>query len=275
MDWVKLSTRYYDDPKVIAAGPEAEVLFTRALAYCGAHETDGVILDAALGRLMRRGARKAAERLVSVGLWCVIPGGWVIVSWADWQTTAERIQADRAAARERQRRSRDRKKNDGHGVSRVTHGVTHAEVTVAEVEEEVEEEAAAAAAAREDADNAAAAAVIADDIPTPLAIFRSRFQSVAALQTIRFDQLRPEQLDQLADLIAMHGDQKLIDIAIRTLRVPPPVSVSAFLGTWAALPAPGQRLAVVKDARCTLPGHQGTTRHCKECASEAHAGGLK
>lgn len=267
--WYRMAAGYYKDDAVITAGEAAEVLFVRALGYSKEQDTDGFISTNALPWIVKTKAKQRVVALVAAGLWVEVDGGWRISNWALWQETREQIEANREAARERAKRSRaNRKKAD---VSRVT----HAHVTQQETETETEKRAAAAAAAREDADNAAAAAVIADDIPTPLAIFRSRFQSVAALQTIRFDQLRPEQLDQLADLIAMHGDQKLIDIAIRTLRVPPPVSVSAFLGTWAALPAPGQRLAVVKDAPCTLPGHQGTTRHCKECASEAHAGGLK
>lgn len=265
--WYRLAAGYYKDDAVITAGEAAEVLFVRALGYSKEQDTDGFISVNALPWIVKTKAKQRAAALVATGLWVEVEGGWRISNWALWQETKEQIEANREAARERAKRSRANKKN--RDVSRVT----HAHVTQQETETEKEIEAAAAAAAREDADAAAVAALIADDLPTPLAIFRSRFQAIGALQTIRFDQLRPEQVHQLISLIDLHGDQRLIDIAVRTLRVPPPVSVSAFLGTWAALPAPGQTLAVVRDPKCTLPGHQGTARHCKECASEALAGG--
>ena len=50
MDWVKLATNYYNDPALMRAGEAAEVLFTRALAYAGDQETDGVIPTEALPR---------------------------------------------------------------------------------------------------------------------------------------------------------------------------------------------------------------------------------
>jgi hypothetical protein len=265
--WFRTAAGYYKDEAVLAAGEAAEVLFVRALGYSKEQNTDGFISALALPLIVQTRAKQRVAALLAEELWVEVPGGWRIKNWERWQETLEEIEANRADARERQRKSREKRRKTG--ASRVT----HASVTPPETEVETETEDAAAAASRADA--AAAAAAIANDLPTTVAILRSRLQSYAALAALRFDQLRPAQIDQLIDLIALHGDQRLVDVALRTVRTPPPVSVAAFLGTWAALPAPGQTLAVVRDQRCDLPGHQGTTRHCIECSAEAHAGGLK
>lgn len=265
--WLRLAAAYYEDPDVIDAGEPAEVLFIRGLGYAKRQGTEGFIPAQALPYIVQSRAKQRVARLVQVGLWIEVEGGWRIRRWDLWQDSLEEIEASREGARERQRKSRANRKTNG-GVTRDSH-VGHA----ADTDTDTDTEDAAAAASRADA--AAAAAALADDLPTTVAILRSRLQSYAALSALRFDQLRPAQVDQLIDLIALHGDQRLVDVALRTVRTPPPVSVAAFLGTWAALPAPGQTLAVVRDQRCTLPGHQGTTRHCVECSAEAHAGGLK
>ena len=35
MEWVKLDTTFYLDAAIVRAGEAAEVLFVRAMAYCG------------------------------------------------------------------------------------------------------------------------------------------------------------------------------------------------------------------------------------------------
>jgi hypothetical protein len=265
--WFRMAAGYYKDDAILTAGEAAEILFVRALGYAKEQDTDGFISARSLPLIVQTRAKQRIARLVEAGLWVEVEGGWQIPKWELWQETKEQIEANREAARERAKRSRANRKKDD--VSRVT----HAHVTQQETETETETEKRAAAAAAARADAAAAAAIIADDLPVPVAILRSRLQSYAALSALRFDRLREDQVNQLLDLIALHGDQKLVDVALRTVRTPPPVSVAAFLGTWAALPAPGQTLAVVRDPKCALPGHQGTTRHCVQCASEVKAGG--
>lgn len=123
-----------------------------------------------------------------------------------------------------------------------------------------------AAAAAAGATNAAAAA-----LPASIDILRSKLQAHTPLRALRFDSLDTDRTTQLADLIATHGDTTLVDTAIRTLRSPPPVHVTAFLGTWAALPAPGQRLAAVKEPECS--DHPGKpARTCSGCAADRLVG---
>ncbi|MDV6277257.1 hypothetical protein R3Q06_27555 [Rhodococcus erythropolis] len=72
-----------------------------AMTYCGKHGTDGFIPRSALAFIH---ARKAdADRLVKVGLWMVVPGGWAIHGWDEYQVSDEeakrrREKAQKAAA---------------------------------------------------------------------------------------------------------------------------------------------------------------------------------
>lgn len=123
-----------------------------------------------------------------------------------------------------------------------------------------------AAAAAADARDAAAAA----ELPGPVAVFRSKLQSHTALSALRFDTLTSDQINQLNELITLHGDDRLVTVARDTCRNPAPTHVSAFLGTWAALPPPGARLHAVKPRMCsTHPWIQLTDGGtCNGCASD-------
>lgn len=134
-----------------------------------------------------------------------------------------------------------------------------------------------AAAAADRAAAAAGAGASSDaDLPGPLAILRSRLQAHTVLQGLRFDSLTAEQTQQLVDLVTVHGDERLVAVARDTCRNPAPTYVTAFLGTWASLPMPGQRLGVVPGAarRCEI--HQtkvSAAGTCTSCAADRLAEG--
>lgn len=93
---------YYDDPAIIAVGPDAELWYLRALAWCAAHpETDGVIpLEVAVNRLGIPTAMSCVNICASHGL---ITRNGVFVSmtsWVKWNGKWRDIQK-RAAARAR------------------------------------------------------------------------------------------------------------------------------------------------------------------------------
>ncbi|MDN4174710.1 hypothetical protein QWY28_17245 [Nocardioides sp. SOB77] len=128
----------------------------------------------------------------------------------------------------------------------------------------------AAAAATEDA-----AAAADDALPGPLAILRSKLQAHTPLRGLRFDALTPDQADRLTALVALHGDEALVRVAVDTCRNPAPTYVAAFLGTWEALPAPGQVLHVVRPSDRTCPTHSLTLSPagiCNACAIDARVG---
>jgi hypothetical protein len=104
-------------------------------------------------------------------------------------------------------------------------------------------------------------------------ILASKLRRFTALASLRTDKLRTGQATEIVDLIEVHGDQKLVDNAVRTLRRDdPPQTIQAFLPGWRVMPKPGDpHLAAVPDPPCPGHGHTGTTKHCNQCASEQKA----
>lgn len=255
MQTVPFSTTYYLDVALMRAGEAAEILWCRARAWCGDQETDGVVPREILPRLVTTRAAARARALVEAGLWVEVPAGWQFVRWD--AITRDQLDDKREAGRIRQQRHRAKNRNG------VTDGVSNA-VTNGEVTGERE---------REKERTAAAAAVGAPLDPT-VDVLRAKLQAHTRLQALRFDTLTPEAADQLVDLVAVHGDDRLVQVALDTCRATPPVHVSAFLGTWAALPTPGQRLRAVPPSRCTTHDTQRTPAGvCTSCAAEDLAGG--
>lgn len=113
--YAALAATYYDDPAIIAVGPDAELWYVRALAWCAAHpETDGVIpLEVALYRL---GIPDAMSRVItcdSHGLVIKNDDSVSVTSWVKWNDSwrdiQERTESKRAFARARKARERARK----------------------------------------------------------------------------------------------------------------------------------------------------------------------
>lgn len=140
MDWVKLHTRFYVDPKV-ASLPDAdtELMFLRGLAYAGDQETSGFIPESAVGLLARRRRHAACVKaLVASGLWTTVPGGYRITRWDDRQEELETLARRRAADRERKRRQRASEKSSPQPMSRDTSADSPRDVRALEGEEETE-----------------------------------------------------------------------------------------------------------------------------------------
>ena len=113
--YAALAATYYDDPAIIAVGPDAELWYVRALAWCAAHpETDGVIpLEVAVNRL---GIPDAMSRVItcdSHGLVTKNDDSVSVTSWVKWNDSwrdiQERTESKRAFARARKARERARK----------------------------------------------------------------------------------------------------------------------------------------------------------------------
>lgn len=99
--YVPLDVNYADDPKVIEAGPEAELVYVRSLAIAKRIGSDGRIHRAHLFRLagdlpsIRSGecdTNDFATDLVNAGLWIEVPDGWQIAAWDRWNLTAEELE---------------------------------------------------------------------------------------------------------------------------------------------------------------------------------------
>lgn len=106
--YAPLSAHYYKDDAIAEAGPMAELLYVRGLAFCADVLSDGFISDTQLMRFVGVGIptpRKHAERLVLTGLWEKAEregAGYVVKSWARWNLTKSQIQ-------EKQRKDAERK----------------------------------------------------------------------------------------------------------------------------------------------------------------------
>ena len=96
--YVPLDVNYVRDPRIRRAGPDAELLYIRALAYAKGGETNGFVHDydlevIAVG-LPRVPARVAA--LVREKAWEERDGGWFICGWFNWNESVERLRDKRA-----------------------------------------------------------------------------------------------------------------------------------------------------------------------------------
>lgn len=110
--YAALAGGYYDDPAVIAAGPDAELLYIRLLSWCALHpETDGAVpVEVATSRLGLTDASARLDALTTHGLVTADATTITVASWVRWNGAWGEITAKsdarKAAARERKARQR-------------------------------------------------------------------------------------------------------------------------------------------------------------------------
>ena len=122
-EWGKLYGTLHGSPKWVALSKGPRALWVTSLSWCIDQEaTEGLVPHHMLRRL--DGSPAEAKRLVEVGLWDVEEEGWRFHDWLDYQRSRDKINADREAAAERQRKARASRRE-----SRRDFSVTHAGVT--------------------------------------------------------------------------------------------------------------------------------------------------
>lgn len=92
--FVPLDVDFQSDPKIIAAGIYGECLFNRSLALAKRTLVDGKIDALQLpGLCVGIPGKPAAHaaKLVEVGLWRAVNGGWVIPSWSKRNPSAKTV----------------------------------------------------------------------------------------------------------------------------------------------------------------------------------------
>jgi len=121
MAWVRIDDSYGRNPKILSAGPLCRDLYILALCWCNNQLSDGYIPASILYTLSPglRAADKVAGRLVELGLWHKVDGGYYIHDYTEYQPTKEQVMAQRRASAARQERSRSRRE------SRVSHTVSN------------------------------------------------------------------------------------------------------------------------------------------------------
>jgi hypothetical protein len=99
--YVKLDAEYASDDKLIAAGPMAELLYIRGLAFCKRQMVDGVIKTNQLAAVALGipSAAKHAAALVEHGAWVTVRDGWRIAAWLKRNKSVAEITDDREARR--------------------------------------------------------------------------------------------------------------------------------------------------------------------------------
>lgn len=107
--YVPLDVNYMRDPRVRRAGPDAELLYIRSLAYAKGGETEGLVHDYDLD-VIAVGLNKVPQRvaaLVREKAWEEREGGWFICGWFNWNESIVAL--------------RDRKKRHAEGAAKTNH----------------------------------------------------------------------------------------------------------------------------------------------------------
>lgn len=107
MPWFRVDDNLAFHHKVVAAGNPAIGLWARAGALCAQQLTDGFVPDHMIPAL---GTVAQARKLVQVGLWTRMEGGYAFHEWEERQPRKADVEAERAAAKERMRLAREKKR---------------------------------------------------------------------------------------------------------------------------------------------------------------------
>lgn len=114
--WFKIDDGFHGHPKVVELDLEAVGLWTLAGTWCADYLTDGAIGIKTIRRL--GGDKDLAQTLVDAGLWLEDDEGYQFKDWEDYQPLKEQVEAERAAAQERMRQVRAKKKGVRPNTSR-------------------------------------------------------------------------------------------------------------------------------------------------------------
>ncbi len=114
MGWARFDDNYSMNPKILAAGPWAELLDMRGIIWCARYETDGLLSFDALpivGRAIPK-VREKAAKLIECGRWDECPEGWLILNYLEYNPSHEECERRRLEGKERAQRSRERAANE-------------------------------------------------------------------------------------------------------------------------------------------------------------------
>lgn len=111
MAWVKLDDQFFFRPRSRDAGKDGRALFFAGLCYCACNKTDGSIKASALPLVagMAEVEQDIAHLLVDIGLWQLDGPDFVVVDYLKFNPSRAQLEADAAAAAERQSRARSRR----------------------------------------------------------------------------------------------------------------------------------------------------------------------
>lgn len=105
--WFKIHDGFDSDPKILAAGNPAIGLWTRCGAWSMKQLTDGFVPEQ-LAKMY--GNKPEIERLIDVGLWEAVEGGYRFINWSKYQPSRKEVEDKRDYEAQRQREWRQKKK---------------------------------------------------------------------------------------------------------------------------------------------------------------------
>ena len=96
--YVPLDVNFMRDPRIRRAGPDAEILYVRALAYAKGGETDGMVYDYDLDVIAvgLKGVPARVAALVREKAWEEREGGWFICGWFNWNEPVSKLRSRKA-----------------------------------------------------------------------------------------------------------------------------------------------------------------------------------
>jgi len=97
MAWVKLDDAFFRHDKARSAGKDGRALFVASLCYAADRRSDGFIADTHLGVLAAEAEVRpaVAKRLVEVGLWERVEGGYHVHDYLDYQPSSDEVEQRR------------------------------------------------------------------------------------------------------------------------------------------------------------------------------------
>jgi hypothetical protein len=101
--WVKLDDQFFLRPRCRRVGIEGRALYLAGCCYCSTNTTDGVIVSAAIPLVAAQAEVEpsVADSLLNVGLWATHVEGVEVVDYLKFNPSREKVEADRASARDR------------------------------------------------------------------------------------------------------------------------------------------------------------------------------
>jgi len=106
--WARFADDYLGNPKLARLSTAAIALDMASIIYSARDLRDGYLTDhdvrAIAALLHLRRWEPATDELVVVHRWVVVPGGWEIHDYLDYQPSRAKVLAERAAAAQRKRR---------------------------------------------------------------------------------------------------------------------------------------------------------------------------
>jgi hypothetical protein len=121
--WFKVDDALAMHMKAFMAGNKPLGLWVRAGSWSMHQLSDGFIPREVVGAL--GGDWDDAAALINAGLWHEADGGYAFHDWAEYQPTREQVLAERAAATERKRRSREKSQGESRRDAQGTDGGSH------------------------------------------------------------------------------------------------------------------------------------------------------